>query len=172
METGTWPGWKGAVWDRPLKQEGLVVTSISSPEAKGLGLLLRPQVGSTRGEAGAAGPREQWLWLCTSAPAAASLPLPGPRDGGELLQPRASRARSPECGRAGAEPWPACLGRLPTELPKALMSLPVTLQACCLLQPSHSTGALQKALLLGIWGGTRLSLLLWPSPRHSHQGTL
>lgn len=36
------------MWDRPLKQEGLVVTSISSPEAKGLGLLLRPQVGSTR----------------------------------------------------------------------------------------------------------------------------
>jgi len=41
-------------------------------------------------------------------------------------------------------------GMLPMELPKALMSLPVTLRACWLLQPRHSTRALQKALLFRV----------------------
>lgn len=68
------------------------------------------------------------------------IPVPFPRlcdKGGKppLLPP----------GASGAELWPARLASLTTELPKALLSLPVTLRVCWLLQPTHSTGALQNA---------------------------
>lgn len=70
-------------------------------------------------------------------------PVPSPR-----LCDKAGKPPLLPPGASGAELWPARLASLTTELPKALLSLPVTLRVRWLLQPTHSTGALQKALLI------------------------
>lgn len=111
-----------------------------SPEAsEGLALPFHPQQDGTqlRWETEAAG--QSPALVSVPVRLSCSVPAPFPRLCGK------GGRHPPLPAGAGAEPRPARLGHFPPELPKALLSLPVTLRVCWLLQPKHSTGAFKKA---------------------------